>query len=603
MLEGEIAELVAGLRRIHRDDAGLEVKLASTDTLPKETAQTLCAFANTPGGGALILGLDESRGFLSVGCEHAAKLAADISSLCRDSIHPPLIPVISLPTFEDKVLVVAEVPELHPVDKPAYLRSKGQSNGAYIRISDGDHKLSSYEVSQLVLNRGQPKFDREPVDEATREDLQDDLVEDFLRDLRRSRPMLARRDDVDLLHRCGVLVRSSIDRDRLVPSLGGLIALGRDPQSFEALLGLGITITVYPTIRKGEPGPHGERFLDDKVLEGPAPVLLEEVFAVLLARMSRQGIVSGVGREDRWEYPLEALREIMVNAVAHRDYSPMARGTRIQVEVYPDRLEVISPGGLFGPVSIERLGDDGVASTRNRTLVDILENVRFRRDLRALCEGRATGIPTVLSSLRRAGLAPAEFADRIKDFRVRIPNRALLDDETRHWLFTLNAHGLSSTQEMALSVLRTGRSLTSDEYRIELALDSKIARAELQDLINRGLVRMISQRRWARYALADQFAEPQPTLFGDIPMDRQHADQPEDDQKEAGEGQRRKREVLALLSTSGPLSRAEIAERLGLSDRQVLYVLSRLDSDNLVAKTTSAIGSRYTKYTVASRQW
>jgi predicted HTH transcriptional regulator len=270
-----------------------------------------------------------------------------------------------------------------------------------------------------------------------------------------------------------------------------------------------VAVTVYPTPRKGVPGPGGERFIDDKVLEGPVPTLLDDAFAVLLARMSRQGMVSGLGRQDRWEYPLEALREILVNAVAHRDYSPMARGTRVQVEMYPDRLEVLSPGGLFGPVSIDRFGDDGVASTRNRVLVDILENVGFPRDGRALCEGRATGIPTVIASLREAGLVPAEFADRIKDFRVVLPNRTLLDAETRDWLDGLGQQGLSSTQRMALALLRTGRALTSDHYRVEFAVDGKVARVELTDLIGRGLVRMVNQRRWARYVL-DEHATPEP---------------------------------------------------------------------------------------------
>ncbi len=100
MQAAELAELVAALRRIGRDDAGLEVKLASTDKLPNETAQTLCAFANTPGGGTLILGLDEGRGFATTGCEYAAKLSADIAGLCRDALHPPLVPLISLPQFE-----------------------------------------------------------------------------------------------------------------------------------------------------------------------------------------------------------------------------------------------------------------------------------------------------------------------------------------------------------------------------------------------------------------------------------------------------------------------------------------------------------------------
>jgi hypothetical protein len=101
---------------------------------------------------------------------------------------------------------------------------------------------------------------------------------------------------------------------------------------------------------------------------------------------------------------------------------------------------------------------------------------------------RGTGdrIPTVIASLREAGLVPAQFTDRIKDFRVTVPNRALLDADAREWLDGLRQPGLTSTQRMALALLRTGRMLTSDQYRVEFAVDSKLARAELTDLITRG---------------------------------------------------------------------------------------------------------------------
>ncbi len=386
-----------------------------------------------------------------------------------------------------------------------------------------------------------------------------------------------------------------------MPSLGGLLALGHDPQGFDALRGCAVTVTVYPTKRKGEPGPDGQRFLDDKILEGPAPILLEEVFAVLLARMSRRGMVEGIGREDRWEYPPEALREILVNAVAHRDYSPMSRGTRIQVEMYPDRLEVISPGGLFGPVTIDRLGDDNIASARNRALVDILENVRFQEYRRALCERRATGIPNVLSSLREAGLVPPEFRDRISDFRVILPNRTLLDEGTRSWLYSLVQPGISPTQEMALAILRTGRALTSDEYRIELSVDSKIARRELGDLVHRGLVKMVNQRRWARYVLDDAAEDSNPTLFSEIPERLpRHESARTAHSQETHEPNLRKQRVLELLAVESPLTRAEIAVRLSLTDRQASYALTKLISDGLVVRTTAAYSDPNAAYRLTS---
>jgi ATP-dependent DNA helicase RecG len=73
----------------------------------------------------------------------------------------------------------------------------------------------------------------------------------------------------------------------------------------------------------------------------------------------------GIDREDLWEYPEEALREAIVNALVHRDLSPLARGTQVQIQMYPDRLEIWNPGGLFGPVSTDRLGEPGNQASRS----------------------------------------------------------------------------------------------------------------------------------------------------------------------------------------------------------------------------------------------
>lgn len=115
----------------------------------------------------------------------------------------------------------------------------------------------------------------------------------------------------------------------------------------------------------------GERFLDNVPLEGPIPITVQDALAALRRNMSRRATVRGARRIDTWEYPEAALREAIVNALAHRDYSPNARGTQVQIEMYPDRLLIRNPGGLFGPVSVDDLGEDGVSSARNATLVAV----------------------------------------------------------------------------------------------------------------------------------------------------------------------------------------------------------------------------------------
>ena len=87
---------------------------------------------------------------------------------------------------------------------------------------------------------------------------------------------------------------------------------------------------------------------------------------------------SGIGRVERYEYPLEAIRELLVNALMHRDYSPGARGSQVQVELYTNRLVVRSPGGIYGAVTIRDFGQPGVSSTRNSYLASILTDLPTR---------------------------------------------------------------------------------------------------------------------------------------------------------------------------------------------------------------------------------
>jgi ATP-dependent DNA helicase RecG len=147
---------------------------------------------------------------------------------------------------------------------------------------------------------------------------------------------------------------------------------------------------------------------------------------------------------------------------------------------------------------------------------------------------------------------------------------------------------------MALALLRTGRTLTSDQYRVEFAVDSKVARAELADLISRGLVRMVNQRRWARYVLDESSPTPRPAVpsHGEAGLDagsNANVGVPGDDTRSgaANTGANTQELVLAALA-AGPLSRREISERVGVPDRRVLYAIRKLVDAGSVAPTGPA---------------
>ena len=105
-----------------------------------------------------------------------------------------------------------------------------------------------------------------------------------------------------------------------------------------------ITFVQYYGITEDERTPKGARFMDNRRFEGPIPEMVEQAEAYILGAMRKSALIDGMFRRDIPEYPQEALREALANAIAHRDYSPYVRGSHIQISMFADRLEVQSPG-------------------------------------------------------------------------------------------------------------------------------------------------------------------------------------------------------------------------------------------------------------------
>lgn len=559
MHDDEFLGLVEDLRRFGGDLSDVEVKRAH-DKLPKSTYETLSAFANKEGG-VLILGLDEGNGFEAVGVRNVAKMVADLGSLCSE-FEPPIRADIRTRTFESVDLVVAEVPETLPAQKPCHLRSMGIYQGSFIRVGDGDRRMTQYEILTLLSSKEQPKEDLEPVRGTSVDDLDAHLTQAYLSRLRVHRPYrYAELDDHEVLTRTRVLVRDGDGREVL--SLGGLLALGEHPQEhFPQLM---VSFVHYPESTGGSVRT-GERFLDNVVLEGPVPVIVRDTLLALKRNMKRRALIRGVGRTDVWEYPEVALREAVTNAVVHRDLSGPARGTQVQVAMYPDRLVIQNPGGLFGAVTVDSLPDNPPSSARNAALMNILQDVPVPGTEQTVCENRGSGIQDMLQALRAAHMGPPSFTDRLTSFKVVFPNHTLLDGETVEWINALREPGLTDNQCIAMALLRSGEALTNPRYRAATGADSRVATSELQNLVARELAVQEGVRRSSRYRLhpdLDTGADTAPVES----RPRRRADRTD--------------ELLAALG-SDVLSRAEIEARTGLSRQVVLRWLNRLEKAGLV---------------------
>ncbi|MFI6287349.1 ATP-binding protein [Streptomyces sp. NPDC051018] len=565
MTEADLQELLAKLRRFGGDHFTCEVK-RSQGGLPASMWETISAFANAQGG-LIVLGVDEKSDFSVVGVHEPAKIEANLAAVCSE-MEPPVRAEIRTFETDGKHVITCHIPSIPKDQRPCHKKNLGPWGGSRVRVSDGDRKLTDYEVSLLLANRNEQKQDLKPVTEASLENLDSELIRAFLRRVRETKsPIFSRISDAEALRMLNVLVNND---DELVPSLAGLLVFGIYPQQFEPQLD--ITFVAYPTPEAGVLGPSGERFTENRSIDGSIPEMVSECIRILKRNMRRRSIVTGLFRTDEWEYPEEVLREALVNALVHRDYSEFARGMQVQVEMYPDRLVIRNPGGLYGPVEVSSLGTETISSSRNKALLKILEDTPYS-DNRMVCENRGSGIARMRIALVDAGMEPPRFTDDISSFTAEFPNHALVDEEALNWLSSLSSDPLSRPQMTALVMMRNGEVMTNSSYRAATGVqDSRAASRDLKDLVDRDIVEQVGTRGSTIYTLAGQVQDQAEDLLAeyvDVPiplMGASDATEPLSDLQN---------KVLSALGSES-LLRNEIEEQTGLDFGQVRGALKAL---------------------------
>ncbi len=405
MLENELIALINKIQTIRSESNTVEVKAANKGC-PK-VRDSLSSFSNQSGGGVIVFGLDENDSFNVCGVYDAADLMKKVEAQCIE-MTPVIRPLFSAVSVDGKTVVSAEIQEIDNSEKPCFYSGVGRLKGSYIRSGDADRLMTEYEVYSFEAFRKKIQDELRTSERALMRDMHTKAFDLYLDLLKSKKPNLAGLPDEELCRLQGITEDSK-------PTLAGLLLFSSYPQAFFPQLC--ITAVSVPGTEISSTGNIGERFIDNKRLDGTLVQMLDDSLQFVRKNMKVATIIDpNTGkRVDKTEYPVIAIRELILNALIHRDYSTHTDSAPITIRMYSDRLEIENPGGLYGRMTLDRLGKVS-ADTRNPAIANAME-------ILGETENRYSGIPTIINAMEEHGLPAPKFESDRGIFKVTLYNR------------------------------------------------------------------------------------------------------------------------------------------------------------------------------------
>ncbi len=441
-----------------------------------DIAAMLVAMANT-WGGTLLLGVaSQDHKPVNTG-EHIIDRVLEAAL----SIDPPLIiPLPEMIHVQGTPTLVIQVPRGMP-----YVYSW---DGRYLTRKDATNApLTAQQLRRLMLERGDVTFEAELARNAAKEDLDWEQVDAYTSSLQGMGGISAEQ----ILVKRGCLI---LHDGQLCPTNAGILLFGKEPQLF--VRGSDITAARFAGNEMGD-------VFTRQDIGGTLPQQIRRVETFLVDNL-RKGVQLGeqMARTEQREYPLSAVRELVVNAVAHRDYS--IQGDGIRLYLFNDRLEITSPGGLPGPVTIDNIVDERFS--RNSAIVQVLSDLGF-------IERLGYGVDRVFALMREDHLPLPLFVETAGGFRVTLYNKALAEESANEpSLFNgvFRGEPVNRRQEYALDFLinrKNARITNKDLQELFPDVHPETIRRDFADLVNRSILIKMGEKRGSYYVLKKQQPE------------------------------------------------------------------------------------------------
>lgn len=443
----------------HGESETLELKRSLGEL--REIVETVGAFANASGG-TILVGLSPQKEI--IGVQIGTDTLESLANTIKQNTDPAALPSISTVQVKGKQVIVLQIEGSSVKPVLAY-------NKPFKRVGRSNHILSSSEMAKLVLESTSTSWDAEIVEGIDLSCIVDRGVQKFLTTAVQERNLNIQPQTAipEVLEKLGLLKGGKLTR-------AAILLFGKSPQ--REFLQAQVRCARFK-------GTKPLDFLDMQVIEGNLVDQLLETMRFIQKNINLSAEIRGLQREEKWEYPLPAVREAIVNAICHRDYRDPGN---VQVRIFDDRLEVWNPGLLPGDLSIEDLKRPHVSRPRNKLIAHAFFLIKY-------IEQWGTGTIRMMEACRTADFPEPEFAEMSGTFVVSFHKLRFTEEY-------LEKLGLTERQRRAVEYVRTKGRITNREYVELTEVSSRTATRDLVDLVRNEILRQHGKGKGSYFELA-----------------------------------------------------------------------------------------------------
>lgn len=386
------------IEQILQQPEGKKLEFKERVTSTEGIAKTVVAFSNLAGGEIYIGVEDGSRKITGIQEDEVFRMEEKLANSIYDLVHPKVTPDISIVNVKGKYLIrIAVYPGSHP---PYYLGSAGKNKGTFVRIGSVNRPASEEILLELERRKRNISFDSTPVFEVDTSGL------DLSAFIKEYEAKTGETVEMTTLQKLGLLKE---ERGEWVPAMAAvLICGGRLKRDYFP------SAVIECAAFKGN---DLSTTLDSRTIDSELVYQPEEALAFVQRNIRMASKVEGLYRTEKWEYPLAAVRELIINAIVHRDYS--LSGRYIKLAIYNDMIEITSPGYLPGTLDPQHLGT-GISELRNKVLGPVFRKLK-------LIEQWGTGFKKVKEELKNYPELELRTSEPNMSFQVQLVKKALYD--------------------------------------------------------------------------------------------------------------------------------------------------------------------------------